>query len=112
MKTDLLLCTGVAMVLLALPSILHAGEDGSGGRAPLALGQPMADCAPHFAEAAASNMAPASMTPAATAPAATAPAGSTKPVPRHLSTATLLTFALIASPGTGLPQTGGNAGGR
>lgn len=112
MKTDLLLCTGLAMVFLALPSILHAGEDNGGSHAPLALGQPMEDCAPHSAEAVASNMAPVSMTPAATAPAAAAPAGSTKPAPRHLSTATLLTFALIASPGTGLPQTGGNAGGR
>ena len=39
-----------------------------------------------------------------------APAGSTTQAPRRLSPATLLTFALIASPGTALPQTGGGGG--
>ncbi|MCW0234635.1 MAG: hypothetical protein OJJ21_13625 [Ferrovibrio sp.] len=110
MKTDLLLCTGLAMVLLALPSILHAGEDGSGGRAPLALGQPMADCAPR--EQAGASTEPVDLPGKEAIAAPKSPAAGTGPAPHRLSTATLLTFALIASPGTGLPQTGSNANGR
>jgi hypothetical protein len=105
MKTDLLVLAGTVLLFAALPMVSYADEaDGSAERPPLAMGEPMEDCDLHRHDV-------LTLEPAA-APAR-APTGSTtqfSPAPsRRLSPATLLTFALIASPGTALPQTGGGA---
>jgi hypothetical protein len=141
MKTDLLLLAGVALALLAVPMVSHAEDDDWATRSPLAAGEPMEDCDIHHTEAViAAEPAPlpavaaekADATPLATpdvvpvlapvatpavaapvaAPVKAPPDKTTQAAPRSLSPATLLTFALIASPGTALPQTGTMSGTR
>lgn len=129
MKTDLLLLAGMTLALLAVPMVSPAEEDDDWTtRSPLAAGEPMEDCDIHHIEAAVAlqpalpaekadavratpdlvpAVAPVAI-PAAATPAVAAPRDSTtQAAPRRLSPATLLTFALIASPGTALPQTVG-----
>jgi hypothetical protein len=133
MKTDLLMLAGVALALLAVPMFSHAEDDDWATRSPLAFGEPMEDCDIHHHDAViAAEPAPLPAvagekadallatpdvvapvaTPAVAAPVAAPvkapPDKTTRAAPRGLSTATLLTFALIASPGTALPQTGGS----
>ena len=128
MKTDLLVLAGAALLLVAVPMVSHAEEDDWATRSPLAAGEPMEDCdirhdaaviaaEPALRSAvaiektdailAAPDAAPAVLPAAVPLPAKALPEKTTRASPRHLSPATLLTFALIASPGTGLPQTGG-----
>ena len=132
MKTDLLMLAGVALALLAVPMVSPAEEDDWATRSPLAAGEPMEDCDLHHAGAVVAAepvlvpalaadkadailatpdvvpvVVPAAI-PAAEPLPAKPPTGKTTQAPRPLSTATLLTFALIASPGTALPQTGGS----
>lgn len=133
MKTDLLVFAGTVLLLAAVPMVLHAEEgDDWATRSPLALGEPMADCDIHHhaTAAVALESAPAlpadkveailatpDVVPAVAAPVIMPPAPVKTPSdkttqlspPRHLSPAALLTFALIASPGTALPQTAGGA---
>lgn len=102
MKTDLLVLAGTALLLVAVPMVSLAEEDDARNddwatRSPLAFGEPMEDCDTHHVEAA------VALQPAL--PAKVSPDKTTRASPRHLSPATLLTFALIASPGTALPQT-------
>jgi hypothetical protein len=120
--------------------VLHAGENDWTTRSPLAMGEPMEACDIHHHEAAIA-IQPAALLPAekveailatpdvvpVVVPAATPtvitpavvplpakvrPGSTTQAAPRHLSTAALLTFALIASPGTTMPQTGTMSGTR
>lgn len=119
MRTDLFLRTTVIASLLALPSVSLpslslAADDDWATRSPLAFGEPMEDCAP-YPDSAAIAIEPVIIPPKdlapdivpAVLPAATKAAPpSTTQAPRSLSPAALLTFALIASPGTALPQTG------
>lgn len=126
MKTDLLLLAGLTLALMAAPLVSHAEDDDDWAtRSPLAFGEPMADCDLHHTGAviAAEPVLPAEKVDAILAAPDTAPAVAPAAVPlpakvspgkptrasRPLSTATLLTFALIASPGRALPQTGGNS---
>lgn len=104
MKTDLLLLAGMTLALLAVPMVsLAEEEDDWATRSPLALGEPMEDCDIHHAQAAVA-LQPA-LAPAATPAVAVPRDSTTQAAPRRLSPAALLTFALIASPGTALPQT-------
>lgn len=132
MKTDLLVLAGALLIWAAVPMVSHAGEADWAAQSPLAMGEPMEDCDIHHHAPAAialeaapallpadkveailatPDVVPAAATPAV-APAAVpkAPAGSTTQLapPKNLSPAALLTFALIASPGTALPQTNGS----
>lgn len=130
MKTDLLVLAATALLLTAAPAVSQAEHQWT----PLALGEPMDDCDIHHhdivmaiqpapalsadkveAILATPDVAPAvtpvaipAATPAAVAPAKAAPGTTTRAAPRHLSPAALLSFALIASPGTALPQTNGS----
>jgi hypothetical protein len=126
MKTDLLLLAGVALALLAVPMVSQAEEDDWATRSPLAAGEPMEDCDIHHAEmviaaepapvpAVAADKAETILVTPDVVPVVApvkAPPDKTTQAPRPLSTATLLTFALIASPGTALPQTGTMSGTR
>lgn len=131
MKTDLLVLAGTALLLVAVPMVSPAEEDDARSdawatRSPLAFGEPMGDCDIRHDAAviaaepalpvekadpllAAPDAAPAvlpAVVPAVVPlPAKALPEKTTRASPRHLSPATLLTFALIASPGTALPQT-------
>lgn len=129
MKTDLLMLAGLAVALMAAPMVSHAEEDTDwAARSPLAFGEPMEDCDIHHSGAVATTqlalpeakveeilatpdlapaVAPAAAPIVAPLPAKASPDKTTRAAPRALSPATLLTFALIASPGTTLPQTGG-----
>ncbi|QDO96818.1 hypothetical protein FNB15_05800 [Ferrovibrio terrae] len=131
MKTDLLVFAGTVLLFASLPMVSRAedGEDWA-AHSPLAMGEPMEDCDIHHHGAVIAldvvpgppadkveailttpDVVPAVApvtTPAVIAPVK-APAGATtQATPKHLSPATLLTFALIASPGTALPQTSGS----
>lgn len=132
MKTDLLLLAGTALLFASVPMVSHASDDDWSARSPLAMGEPMDDCgevrddsaialktvpslATEKVEAilATPDVVPGSApltTPAVVVPevlpAKAPPDATTQAVPRPLSPAALLTFALIASPGTALPQTG------
>lgn len=109
MKTDLLLLAGLVLATMAVPMLSHAEEDDWATRSPLAFGEPMEDCDIHHTQAviaAEPAPLPAVAAPVA-APVKAPPDKTTRAAPRGLSTATLLTFALIASPGTALPQTVG-----
>lgn len=125
MKTDLLICAGALLLLAAAPAVSLAEEDDDWAtRSPLAAGEPLGDCDIHHHEiAVAVEPAPVPALPAdkarailavpdEVAPAVApviAPAAAPPKAPAdrttRLSPATLLTFALIASPGTALPQT-------
>ena len=109
MKTDLLVLAGTVLLFAAMPTVSHAEEDDDRApRAPLAMGEPMADCDLHHRDVAIAPVAaPAAAIPAAASVKPTKSGTTTQAAPRPLSPATLLTFALIASPGTALPQTGG-----
>ena len=110
MKTDLLVLAGAALLLVAVPMVSHAEEDDWATRSPLAA-EPALRSAVAIEKTdailAAPDAAPAVLPAAVPLPAKALPEKTTRASPRHLSPATLLTFALIASPGTGLPQTGG-----
>jgi hypothetical protein len=135
MKTDLIVLAGTVLLLMAAPAVSHAEPDDDWAtRSPLALGEPMDDCDIHHhdvviaiqpAPALAADKVEAILatpdvvpavapiaTPAAIAPAKAPPESTTQAAPRHLSPAALLTFALIASPGTAMPQTGAMSGTR
>ncbi|WP_290808842.1 hypothetical protein [Ferrovibrio sp.] len=108
MKTDLLVLAGTVLLFAALPTVSHADEDDDRTtRAPLAMGEPMADCDLHHHDVAIAPVAaPTAVIPAVASVKPAKSGTTTQAAPRPLSTAALLTFALIASPGTALPQTG------
>lgn len=142
MKTDLIVLAGTVLLFASVPMVSHAGEaagkDDWATRSPLALGEPMNDCDIHHHDVViATQPAPAlaadkveailttpDLVPAVAPvaiPAAVSPAipvkkapveSTTQAIPKHLSPAALLTFALIASPGTAMPQTGTMPGAR
>jgi hypothetical protein len=134
MKTDLLTFACAVLLFASVPMVSHAGENDWATHSPLAMGEPMEACDIHHHDAAIAiqsapppsaekieailatpDVVPA-VAPAATptviglavVPAKAPPGSTTQAAPRHLSTAALLTFALIASPGTSLPQTNGS----
>lgn len=121
--------TGMALVLAALPGIPRAEDRDWSQRSPLAFGEPMEDCAPRdpalamageplpakegLARPAAAQQ-PTAVQPAVIQPAvvqpepAAGPAAETRAqAPRPIPMATLLTFALMASSGSALPQNPG-----
>lgn len=119
MKTDLLVLAGTVLLLASVPLVSFAEGDDWAARSPLAYGELMGCCDSHHrdivlaiepappqaAEKIEAILATPDVVPVT---AKTLPKSTTKAAPRHLSTAALLTFALIASPGTSLPQTNGS----
>lgn len=109
MKTSLaLLASAVLMMTAAVPS--YAADDDWASQSPIAAGEPMHDCAPQAETAAiAGEPAPDLVKPVlpVSAPAEPLPPADSKAQlvpPKAFPVATLFTFALMASPGSSLPQ--------
>lgn len=113
MKTELILWTGVALMVAVVISSLAVAEEREtdwADRSPLAFGEPMEDCDQHHPALVAKEEVLPTVIPAV------APVQDVEPVkpatgkttqkplsPNSLSPGALFTFALIASPGSQLP---------